>query len=158
VSPGEQAILTYKEEQETYLTFEKPSLQDIGALNPIAYYQFLERKMETRRRSDSLNLANLDTTQAFQTHYSNTFTNAYLDSLFRSKTEIFTNLSYSNAQAETGYRSEFMDITRTKIVPYRWQFSIFESSFDVSNEILFDGLDSYAAEGGTYRRAPTGLL
>ncbi len=158
VSKGEQAVLTYQQEEDAFLTFEKTNLEDIGTLQPIAYYQFLERKVETRRRTDSLNLATLDTTQNFQTKYDNIFTNDYLDSLFRTKTEIFTNLSYNNAQTETASRSNFMEITRTKIVPYRWQFSIFESSFDVSNEILFDGLDSYAAEGGTYRRAPTGLL
>src|SRR5690606_9796912 len=76
------------------------------------------------------------------------------------KTEVFTNLSYDNSknQNQNGTTGRFVEISRTKIVPYRKQFSIFESSFDVSNEILFDGLDSYAAEGGTYRRAPTGLL
>lgn len=159
VSPnGERSLLTYLDKEDVFLTYEDPALSDVDTIQPIAYYQYLERKVENRKRSDSISLATLDTTQTFQTPYSNVFSNTYLDSLFRSKTEIFTNLSYNNTQNEMASRSDFMRIERNKIVPYRWQFSIFESSFDVSNEILFDGLDSYAAEGGTYRRAPTGLL
>ncbi len=159
VSPGgDRAMLTYLDKEDNFITFEDESLSHIDTIQPIAYYQYLDRRVENRKRSDSISLATLDTTQTFQTPFSNIFPNAYLDSLFRSKTEIFTNLSYNNTQNEVASRSDFMDIERTKIVPYRWQFSVFESSFDVSNEILFDGLDSYAAEGGTYRRAPTGLL
>lgn len=155
---GNQAVLTILDEEKKYITFDESMLQNIDTIQPIAYYQYLERKVESRKRSDSISLAQLDTTQIFQTPYSNIFSNAYLDSLFRSKTEIFTNLSYNNTLNQPTSRSDFMEITRTRIVPYRWQFSVFESSFDVSNEILFDGLDSYAAEGGTYRRTPTGLL
>lgn len=159
VSPGgDRAMLTYLDKEDNFITFEDESLSHIDTIQPIAYYQYLDRRVENRKRSDSISLATLDTTQTFQTPFFNIFPNAYLDSLFRSKTEIFTNLSYNNTQNEVASRSDFMDIERTKIVPYRWQFSVFESSFDVSNEILFDGLDSYAAEGGTYRRAPTGLL
>src|SRR5690606_3340382 len=117
------------DKKDVYLTYEDPALSDVDTIQPIAYYQYLERKVENRKRSDSISLATLDTTQTFQTSYSNVFTNNYLDSLFRSKTEIFTNLSYNNTQNEVASRSDFMGIERTKIVPYRWQFSIFESSF-----------------------------
>src|SRR5690625_2450377 len=103
-------------------------------------------------------MRSLDTSQTFQTPYSNMISNRHLDSLFRTKTEIFTNLTFGNNIVKAKPASEFMYLDRTKIVPYRWQFSIFESSLDVSNEVLFDGLDSYAAEGGTYQRQPTGLL
>ncbi len=157
-SGGSKALLTYAQEEEKFVTFGETMLTNIDTIQPIAYYQYLERKVEGRKRSDSLALTELDTTKIFQTRFSNIYSNSYLDSLFRSKTEIFTNLSYINSQNESLASSDFMEITRTRIVPYRWQFSIFESSFDVSNEILFDGLDSYAAEGGTYQRTPTGLL
>lgn len=155
---GEKAVLTLLNSEGKYTTYEDPMLSNVDTIQPIAYYQYLERKVENRKKSDSISLAELDTTMTFQTKYKNTFTNAYLDSLFRSKTEIFTNLSFENRNGQKELSSDFMEISRTKIVPYRWQFSVYESSFDVSNEVLFDGLDSYAAEGGTYRRAPTGLL
>lgn len=155
---GDRATMTYLDMKDRFVTFEEPTLSNIDSIQPIAYYQYLDRKAESRKRADSISLATLDTTQIFQTPYTNVFTNTYLDSLFRSKTEIFTNLSYNTTQNQVAARGDFMEIQRTKVVPYRWQFSVFESSFDVSNEILFDGLDSYAAEGGTYRRAPTGLL
>src|SRR5699024_7860959 len=124
----------------------------------IAFYDFLESRQKSKSRRDSLQLSELDTTVTFQTPFSNMMSNQYLDSLFRTKTEIFTNLSFGTNEIRSVPESEFIFLDRTKIVPYRWQFSIFESSFDVSNEVLFDGLDSYAAEGGTYQRPPTGLL
>ena len=153
-----KALLTLQEKENKYITFEVPILKKVDSIESIGYYQYLERKVANRKRTDSITLSELDTTQRFQTKYTNIFSNAYLDSLFRSKTEVFTNLSFDNSKNQKVTTSHFMDIVRTKIVPYRKQYSIFESSFDVSNEILFDGLDSYAAEGGTYRRAPTGLL
>lgn len=155
---GRFAVLTLTEKKERYGTYYDSQLENVDSVAPVAYYQFLERKMEARERSDSISLAKLDTNLTFQTPYPNTFSNSYLDSLFRSKTEIFTNLSFDQSGKGNQPTGDFMDIVRTQIVPYRWQFSVFESSFDVSNEILFDGLDSYAAEGGTYQRAPTGLL
>lgn len=155
---GDKAVMTINDKKNLYKSFYDPALEKKDSVARIAFYDYLESRQQSQSRRDSLQLSELDTTHTFQTPYSNMMSNRHLDSLFRTKTEIFTNLSFGNNEVRPVQQSEFMFLDRTKIVPYRWQFSIFESSFDVSNEVLFDGLDSYAAEGGTYQRPPTGLL
>lgn len=154
---AESAIYTIQVD-EKYHSFYDDRLIKVDTVSPVAYYQYLERKYDAQSRKDSMKLLALDPNQAFQTEYDNVFDSDYLDSLFRSKTEIFTNLSFDGKSSYVPQRDDFVNIDRSNIVPYRWQFSIFESSFKPSNELLFDGLDSYAGEGGTYQRIPTGLL
>jgi len=155
---GSAAVVTMTDEKDRYKTYFDSSLEKKDSISRISFYDFLEAREESRNIRDSIEMRSLDTSQTFQTPYSNMISNRHLDSLFRTKTEIFTNLTFGNNIVKAKPASEFMYLDRTKIVPYRWQFSIFESSLDVSNEVLFDGLDSYAAEGGTYQRQPTGLL
>lgn len=157
-SSGREGVFTVTDRKGKYHSYLNPDLAGVDSIRQIAYYDYLDRKRETRLRKDSAQLADLDTTVEFQTDYSSIFTNAHLDSLFRSKTEIFTNLTYGNTEVRPESGKNYLNLERSKIVPYRWQFTTFESSFDVSNEVLFDGLDNYAAEGGTYQRPPTGLL
>lgn len=159
VAPERKSAIYTVHYDEKFHTFINPSIAGQEDITPVAYFQYLDRKMSAQNKRDSIRKASIDPNQKFQTPYTNVFSNQYLDSLFRTKTEIFTNLSYGERKSTpVQNRSDFIDIEASKVVPYRWQFSVYESSFDFNNELLFDGLDSYAGEGGTYERIPTGLL
>lgn len=158
VSPEKESLLYTLMYKEKYHSFDQTGIPQMASVDPVAYYQYLDRKMDAQTKRDSLRKAEYDPNQKFQSEYDNIFSLQFLDSLFRTKTEIFTNLSYDDKKILPVAKSDFIDIESSKVVPYRWQFNIFESSFDFNNELLFDGLDSYAGEAGSYERIPTGLL
>src|SRR5699024_4857915 len=112
---GEQAVMTINDEKNRYKSFYDSALEKKDSVTRIAFYDFLESRQKSRDQRDSLHLGELDTTVTFQTPFSNMMSNRHLDSLFRTKTEIFTNLSFGNNEIRSVPESEFIFLDRTKI-------------------------------------------